>query len=79
MIAPMIAVFPTLLWLLLTAAPLAAQDCRDEYPAPIPNSRFIVNQDGSVYQKYLGPNTAGIAQAMTRFDPDASWTALPAP
>jgi len=40
---------------------------------------FIVNQDGSVYQKYLGPNTAAIAQAMTRFDPDASWTALPAP
>ena len=40
---------------------------------------FIVNQDGSVYQKYLGPNTADIAQAMTRFDPDASWTALPAP
>ncbi len=40
---------------------------------------FIVNQDGVVYQKYLGPNTAAIAGAMTRFDPDASWTALPAP
>ncbi len=39
---------------------------------------FIVNQDGVVYQKYLGPNTATIAGAMTRFDPDASWTALPA-
>ncbi len=40
---------------------------------------FVVNQDGVVYQKYLGPNTAAIAQAMTRFDPDPSWTALPAP
>ena len=39
---------------------------------------FIVNQDGVVYQKYLGPDTAAIAGAMTRFDPDASWTALPA-
>jgi len=40
---------------------------------------FIVNQDGAVYQKHLGPNSASIAGAMTRFDPDASWTALPAP
>lgn len=40
---------------------------------------FIVSQDGVVYQKYLGPDTAAIAGAMTRFDPDASWTALPAP
>ena len=39
---------------------------------------FIVNQDGVVYQKYLGPDTAAIAGAMTRFDPDASWAALPA-
>ena len=39
---------------------------------------FIVNQDGAVYQKHLGPNSASIADAMTRFDPDASWTALPA-
>ena len=40
---------------------------------------FNVSQDGSVYQKYRGPNTAAIAQAITRFGPDASWTALPAP
>lgn len=40
---------------------------------------FIVNQDGVVYQKHLGPDTAAIAGAMPRFDPDASWTALPAP
>lgn len=40
---------------------------------------FIVNHDGVVFQKYLGPNTAAIAQAMTRFDPDPSWTALQTP
>ena len=40
---------------------------------------FVVNQDGTVYQKDLGPKSAAIAGAMTRFDPDASWTALPAP
>ena len=40
---------------------------------------FIVNHDGVVYQKYLGPNTAAIAGAMTRFNPDASWVAVPAP
>jgi len=40
---------------------------------------FVVNQDGTVYQKHLGPRTAAIAGAMTRFDPEASWTALPTP
>ena len=40
---------------------------------------FVVNQDGTVYQKHLDPRSATIAGAMTRFDPDASWTALPAP
>jgi hypothetical protein len=40
---------------------------------------FIVNHDGVVYQKNLGPDSAAVAGAMTRFDPDASWTALPAP
>ncbi len=34
---------------------------------------FIVNQDGVVYEKILGPDTAAIARAMTTFDPDASW------
>jgi len=34
---------------------------------------FIVDQDGQVYQKDLGPNTAQIAQAMTAYDPDATW------
>jgi hypothetical protein len=34
---------------------------------------FIVNQDGVVYEKALGPHTATIARAMTPFNPDASW------
>jgi len=34
---------------------------------------FIVNQQGRVYQKNLGPKTAQIAAAMTEFNPDPSW------
>jgi len=34
---------------------------------------FIVSHDGVVYEKDLGPNTAALASAMTRFDPDSSW------
>lgn len=34
---------------------------------------FVVNQDGVVYQKDLGPDTAKLAAAITRFDPDISW------
>lgn len=46
------------------------------YPAEWGNSgimTFIVNQDGVVYQKNLGPDTHAIAQRMTSFDPDSSW------
>ena len=35
---------------------------------------FIVNQDGVVYQKDLGPKTAALARRMTAFNPDGSWT-----
>jgi hypothetical protein len=35
---------------------------------------FMVNQDGGVYQKDLGPKTVDIATKMNRFDPDQSWT-----
>ncbi len=35
---------------------------------------FLVDQDGVVFQKDLGRNTAKIAAGMTRFDPDLSWT-----
>ena len=34
---------------------------------------FIVNHDGVVYQKDLGPNTAAIARAMKEFNPDTTW------
>lgn len=34
---------------------------------------FIVNQDGVVFQKDLGPQTAAKAAAITSFDPDLSW------
>lgn len=38
---------------------------------------FIVNQDGIVYQKNLGPDTEAIARQMTEFDPDKSWSKAP--
>ncbi|MGD9671621.1 MAG: DUF2950 domain-containing protein [Hyphomicrobiaceae bacterium] len=34
---------------------------------------FIVNQDGIVYEKDLGPATAAEAERIKLFDPDASW------
>ena len=34
---------------------------------------FVVNQDGVIYQKDLGPQTESIASAMTEYDPDDSW------
>ena len=34
---------------------------------------FIVNQDGVVYQKNLGPGTAAAVRAITAFNPDAGW------
>ena len=47
------------------------------WPAEWGNSgvmTFIVNQQGKVYQKNLGPKTAKIAMAMTTYDPDDTWT-----
>ena len=35
---------------------------------------FIVNQDGVVYQRDLGPKTSDVAGRMTAFDPDANWS-----
>jgi hypothetical protein len=35
---------------------------------------FIVNQDGVVYQKDLGPKTAQLANAMKTYNVDAGWT-----
>ena len=34
---------------------------------------FIVNQNGTVYQKDLGPKTEGIVKAMTLYNPDRTW------
>jgi hypothetical protein len=36
---------------------------------------FIVNQDGVVYQKNLGPDTERIARQMKEYDPDPGWKA----
>ena len=46
------------------------------YPAKWGNSgvmTFIVNQQGRVYQKNLGPDSEKIAGAMTEYNPDPSW------
>jgi len=52
------------------------------WPAEWGNSgvmTFIVNQQGKVYEKCLGPKTASIARKMTAFDPDSTWKPTPAP
>jgi len=38
---------------------------------------FIISHDGEVFQKDLGPRGDQAAKAMTRFDPDDSWKAVP--
>ena len=46
------------------------------YPASYDSSgvmTFLVNHDGVLYEKDLGPETAAIAQRMTKFDPDSTW------
>jgi hypothetical protein len=46
------------------------------YPAKWGNSgvmTFIVNQQGRVYQKNLGPDTLKTASAITEYDPDPTW------
>ena len=46
------------------------------YPAEYRNSgvmSFIVNYEGTVFQKDLGPNTADIAEGMTTFNPGSTW------
>jgi hypothetical protein len=47
------------------------------YPAEYRNSgvmTFIVNHQGTVFQKDLGADTDDIAEAMTSFNPDKTWT-----
>ena len=46
------------------------------YPAQYGSSgimTFVVNHDGVVYEKDLGPKTAQTAASMTKFNPDKSW------
>jgi type II secretory pathway pseudopilin PulG len=46
------------------------------YPAGYGSSgvmTFIVSHEGVVYEKDLGPGTAGAAQKIARFNPDKSW------
>ena len=52
------------------------------YPASYRNSgvmTFIVSHAGIVYQKDLGPRTPQIAEAMTTFNPDQTWTKVAPP
>jgi hypothetical protein len=47
------------------------------YPAEHGNSgvmTFLINQNGSLYQKDLGSATAETAAAMSEFNPDGSWS-----
>jgi Protein of unknown function (DUF2950) len=51
------------------------------YPDEYRNSgvmTFIVNHQGTVFQKDLGPDTEKIAEAMTSFNPDKTWTKVDA-
>lgn len=50
-------------------------------PADYANSgvkTFIVNQEGRVFEKDLGDNTARLARRIDAFNPDSSWTAVAA-
>jgi len=37
---------------------------------------FIVSHDGDVYQKDFGPKTSEVANAMTTYNPDKTWTKI---
>ena len=47
------------------------------YDEPGWNGRdtFMINNNGTIFQKDLGPNTPFIAAAMIEFDPDSTWVA----
>jgi len=49
------------------------------WPATYGNSgvmTFMINHDGVVYEKDLGPDTAALAPKITRFNPNGSWKRL---
>jgi Protein of unknown function (DUF2950) len=46
------------------------------YPAEYRNSgvmTFLVNHNGKIFQKDLGPNTAKLAERMSSYNPDKTW------
>jgi hypothetical protein len=50
------------------------------YPSKWGNSgvmTFIINQQGRVYQKNLGPDTGNVASAMSEYNPDPTWQLVP--
>ncbi len=49
------------------------------YPAEYRNSgvmTFVVNLNGTAYEKDLGPKTADLVKAMTAINPDSTWRAV---
>jgi hypothetical protein len=51
------------------------------YPSDYRNSgvmSFVIDQSGVIYEKDLGPKTANLAKAMTTYNPDKTWTKVPA-
>jgi Protein of unknown function (DUF2950) len=47
------------------------------FPSEYRNSgvmSFLINQDGVVFQKDLGPQTADVAKSITEFNPDDTWS-----
>ena len=49
----------------------------ESFPAEYGSSgvmTFIVNQDGVVYSRDLGPNTQKVAMGIVEFNPDKMWT-----
>jgi hypothetical protein len=52
------------------------------YPAEYRNSgvmTFLIDKNGVVFQKDLGPETAATAKAMTSYNPDKTWTTTGVP
>ena len=49
------------------------------YPADYGDSgvmTFVVNHNGTVYERDLGPNTAKLAPGIKAFDPGKGWNAV---
>ncbi len=50
------------------------------WPAKYGNSgvmSFVVNQQGLIFQKDLGPDTDSLVATITAYDPDDSWEPTP--